>query len=165
MTRTPAVRPPGNGRHAYDQLTDSQHLARLRALDALSRMRGHGLSLTAAAHDAGTTPATVRRYAGTALHRDRGRYAASPADRIYRRMVVLSTDGRVEVEVRGSRAASRVGAHWNAVEHYLSTGDTDHLDRFAGTSIGGVPLSTTPGDLEDFFHRGDLDIDGIYPHR
>ena len=41
--------------------------ARSRALNAVAKMRSSGMSLTEAARYAGTTPATVHRYAEPAL--------------------------------------------------------------------------------------------------
>lgn len=146
-------------------LTSAQHDARARALEALSRMRTQRLSLSAAARESGTTRATVRRYAGAALTRNGARYAATPADRLYRRMVVLTPEGRREVDVRSSRKASQVGAHWNAVDRYLRTGDGNALRRFGGKSVGGYEFASTTDQAEQFARTGELAIQDIYPHR
>ena len=134
-----------------------------RSLDALSRMRSGGHSLTVAAAMAGTTPATVRRYTAPALEQRGRSWHAKPADRLFRRMSVLTPDGRVEVTVRGSRAASVIAAHWNAVDRYLA-GDPNALGAFTGRRIAGVELSTNTGDIERAFLRGELAVDDIYPH-
>jgi hypothetical protein len=56
-------------------------------------------------------------------------------------MVVLTPDGRREVDVRSSAQASRVAAHWNALDTYLRTGDSAALRRFANKRIGGLALA------------------------
>jgi hypothetical protein len=157
--RTRQVTGPAGWRRLPEASKDARH----RALDALARMRAEGLTLTAAAADAGTTPATVRRYAGTALTRDGGLWRASPADRLYRRMAVYGPHGRVDVDVRGSRAASLIGRHANAIGRYLATGDPSYLAPFIGTRIGGVELLTDPNRIEQLAARRELDIDDIYP--
>jgi len=90
---------------------------------------------------------------------------ATTTDRMYRRMVVLTPEGPKEVDVRSSAQASRVGAHWNAVDAYLRTGDKKGLRKFANIRIGGVGLATEPETLEAYARRGELAIDDIYPQR
>src|SRR5690348_9240996 len=152
------------GAASWRQLPESSKDARLRAFDALARMRTDGLTLSAAAADAGTTPATVRRYAGPALTRDGGLWQASPFDRLYRRMAAYGPDGRVDVDVRGSRAASLIGRHFNAVGQFLATGDASVLAPFRGKTVGGVELLTDPVRIDQLARRRELDIDDIYPH-
>lgn len=152
------------GPTSYTSLRASEHDARHRALDALARMR-HGQALTTAARDAGTTPGTVHRYAGAALVREGRRWTATKTDRIYRRMTVLSTDGRVEVDVRSSAQASRVAAHYNAIDYYLRTGDARPLRRFARVTVGGRRLQTDLDQVERWARAGELSIDDIYPSR
>ena len=96
---------------------------------------------------------------------DGRRYRAAAVDRIYRRMVVLTPEGRREVDVRSSRQASRVAAHWNAVDAYLRTGDGRGLRRFRGLQVGGAVLVSDPAQTEEFARRGELAIEEIYPHR
>ena len=156
---------PVRGHRAWTALPGPRKAAQHRALDALRRMRTDHLSLPAAARAAGTTPTTVRRYANPALTTDAGRIVATPADRLYRRMSVITPTGRQDIDIRGSRAAAKVAAHWNAVEHYLATGDTSRLDRFVGVRVGGADLATRPSDVEEHWTRGELDIDDIYPYR
>lgn len=161
-----SVRPSRHvtGPTSYGSLRASEQDARHRALDAVARMR-HGQSLSTAARDAGTTPATVRRYAAPALTREGRRWSATGTDRMYRRMTVLSTDGRVEVDVRSSAQASRVAAHYNAIDHYLRTGDTRPLRPFARTRVGGRLLQTDLDQVERWARAGELSIDDIYPTR
>jgi hypothetical protein len=156
---------PVRGRGDFEALPVRSRDARTRAFDALARMRSSGLSLTAAAAKAGTTPATVRRYVGPVLSRQGRHIVASRADRLYRRMSVLTPDGRRDIDIRGSRAASRVAAHWAALDHYLTTGDDKPLRKFAGVRVGGVALAAKPSQVEKHWTRGELDIDDIYPDR
>jgi hypothetical protein len=137
--------------------------ARRAALDAVTHMRNERLPLGEAARRAGTTPAAVLRHAGPALRLERGRYVAKPGDRLLRVMTVLGPQGvEHEVEVRGSRAASLVGRHWAAIDHYLSTGDDSQLSALDGKSVAGIPLQTEPEPIEEWFAYGELDIDDIY---
>ncbi|MCW2689592.1 MAG: hypothetical protein JWR37_4482 [Mycobacterium sp.] len=134
-------------------------------LDAVALMRTQGLSLSAAAREAGTRPATVRRYAAPALVQQGRRHQVTPSDRLYRRMRVLTPDGRRDVDVRSSRQASRVAAHYNAIQHYLRTGDDTALRKFRNVCVGGQPLATDLQAIERHASAGELAIDDIYPHR
>lgn len=147
----------------WQQRSDSAKDAHDRALKAIGYMRSSGLTLTEAAKLAGTTPATVRRYAGSALTQTGNRYRASSGDRLYRRMAAFGYQGRTEVDVRSSRAGSLIGAHFNAVSRYLATGDAGVLAPFRGRSVGGVELLTDPARIEQLAARRELDIDDIYP--
>jgi hypothetical protein len=145
------------------RLHPSEREARRAALDALNYIRNDRLSLGEAAERAGTTPAAVHRHVGTALERQGGRYVAKPADRLLRVMTVLGPRGlEHEVEVRGSRAASRIGAHWSAIDHYLRTGDDSRLRRLAGNSVARIPLEIDLDAIDDWERRGVLDIEDVY---
>jgi hypothetical protein len=153
------------GLQSWSALTATQRGTRGRALEALSRMRTDGLSLSAASRAAGTTPGTVRRYAGQALISDGHHARVTASDRLYRRMSILSSDGRVEVDVRSSAQASRVAAHYNAIDFYLRTGNAQPLKRFARISVGGRRLATDLEQVERWARAGELSIDDIYPAR
>lgn len=156
---------PVTGPSSLAALTPAAKDARNRALETVSRMRTSRLSLSAAARASGTTPRTVRRYASPALVQTGRRTAAAPTDRLYRRMTVLSTDGRMEVDVRSSAQASRIAAHYNAIDFYLRTGDTRPLKRFASVTVGGRRLETNLDQVERWARAGELSIDDIYPTR
>jgi len=143
---------------------------RERALEALSRIRSDGLSLTRAAKEAHTTPRTMRKHLGQALIKTAGgRYAATPSDRLTRHIRFLTKDGIVGIRVRGSKAASRVARHWAAVKHYLPTGETEALAEFRGRSIraGGVtyPFITDPETLEWIDAAGETSFERLYTQR
>ena len=122
-----ATNPSPSVREAY---------TRQRALETLASMRTKGWSATRAAHEAGTTLPTLRKYAGPALRRgDDGRYQATRGDRFTRRMRMLTPDGQIGIPVRGSRQASAIAEYWNAVDRYLTTGRMDDLHQFRGRII------------------------------
>jgi hypothetical protein len=146
----------------YESLTHREQEARHRAFQVVSRMRRKGLSLSAAAHQVGTTPETVRRHASEALVQEGRRWRVTPSDRSYQRMSVLSIDGLRDIDVRGSRVRSLAGRHWNAIGRFAATGDVSVLAPFVGRSTGGVLLATDPDLLEEYLRSGDLDIDDIY---
>ncbi len=151
------------------RLRPAEQAARGRALEALGLMRRDGLTLGKAAKAVNTTPAAVKRHAGAGLTREgQGRYVAKPVDRLYRPMRAPTPAGVVTLDVRDSRAASKVGDYWNAVRRYLATGDETALHQFRGRR-GGVtvgkrfyPFVTDPDHLDALFDTGDLDFDDIY---
>ena len=86
----------------------------------------------------------------------------SAADRMFRPMLVYSGGDVVKVDVRGSRAASTIGAYHDAVRRYLVDQDPSGLAAMAGTKVGGVLLETDPAALEELDRRGELDFESIY---
>jgi hypothetical protein len=120
----------------------------------VTTMRSEGLSLRRAAAEEGISPATVLGNAKGALRKDaRGRYRARASDRLLRPLVVPSSQGLAEIATRDSRSATIVGEYWNAVNHYLETGDETELARFRGVAITAaqghaVPLLTDTDELE-----------------
>jgi len=145
-------------------------LARERALEALQRMRTDGESLTRAAREVHTTPETVRRYVGSALIRTRrGRWAATPSDRLTRRVWFLTPQGKVEVAVRSSRTASRIARYMAAVDRYLRLGETDALQEFVGKFVRSRGASfvflTDPRVLDRLAHAGEVSFERLYVQR
>ena len=112
-------------------LTIQERMARDNALEALSLMRRRDFSLSKAARSAGTTPNTVRRYAGTALRAGPGgRLSAATSDRIYRRMRLVTPDGIEAIDVRDSRTATALAEYMAAARQYADSGDPSALRRF-----------------------------------
>jgi hypothetical protein len=133
------------------------------ALRVLADMRTTGDTLaTAAARHPDAHPEDVRFWVSEALTGRTGRAKARRADRLYRPMRALTTQGPVTLDLRGSRAAATIGAYWNAVNHYLATGDTGPLDTFTGVRVGGVTLATDPDLIEHVAHIGELSFESIY---
>jgi len=144
--------------------------ARERTLEALQRMRSDGLSLTRATRVAGTTPATARKYVGSALKRTpSGRWAPTRSDRLTRYIRMLTKDGVEEVRVRGSNPASRVARHMAAVDRYLRSGEIEALAEFHGQSIqaGRVtyPFITDEATLERLHAAGEVSFERLYTLR
>jgi len=152
-----------------NKLRPSERQARARALDALSRMRNDGLSLSAAAKEAGTTVNAVKRHAGSALTKTSGRFTAKRMDRLARAMRFPTDDGLITLEIRDSRTATRISAYWHAVRAYLHTGDTSRLRAFRGKKIHVQKRAyffvTDPTTLDRLFDAGELDIDDLYDMR
>lgn len=150
-------------RAGWAALPGDAQRSRDTALRVLADMRVTGATLTtAAARHPDANAEDVRFWVGDALlgRSDRGK--ARRADRLYRPMRALTTEGTVTVDLRGSRAAATLGAYWNAVNHYLATGDARPLDPFAGVRVGGVTLTTDPDAIEHIASIGELSFESIY---
>jgi len=78
------------------------------------------------------------------------------------RMRIVTSSGVEDVEVRAGEAKSTVSSYWRAVDHYLRTGETDELEQFSGTRIGGRRLLTDRDEIERLAAIGELDIEDIY---
>ena len=142
-------------------------LARERALEALQLMRSKGFSLTRATREAHTTRETTRKHVGQALIRSKSRrYAATASDRLTRRVWFLTPTGKVEVAIRGSRAASRVAEHSAAVHQFLTTGDSRSLDVFQGQAIRSRNQThfflTDTEALERLADAGEVSFERLY---
>src|SRR5438128_1407582 len=92
----------------------------VRVLEAIERGRTkHGRRARQATREAGTTYATIDKYAPGVRYTDAlGRSTFTEADRLTRRIHVGTTEGDLVLTVRGSRAASTVARHANAVKAY-----------------------------------------------
>lgn len=147
---------------------DRQAEARQRALAALALMRRSGSSLTAAADLEGVAPRTVLRYVGSALRKtsSRGRYRAAVRDRIPRTVQFMTAAGPLSGTVLGSRTASAIAQHMNAVKTYLTSGDTSALQRFRGKSFRASGKSyefvTSPTTLSQLADADVVAIEGLY---
>jgi hypothetical protein len=144
---------------SFAKLTHNQRATYQRTLDTLSGMR-RGQSLTAAAREAGTTPRTVRKYAGAAVNRPGSRYRLG-RDRLYRPMRILTNSGIETVSV-GRRDASAVGRYWNAVRRWGIDRDSTEVDKFRGVSVGGYELETDLDVIDELAARGELEFEDIY---
>lgn len=135
--------------------------ARIRAAEAV-RLARTGMSLSAAARQAGTTVPTVRRHFGTVVRRRRGRLTVLPTDDVTFTMRVTSTDGTQAVEVEGSAQRSIVAKHHNAIDEFLHTGNREPLADFEGVTVSGIELETDPDRLRDAWRAGQFDFLEIY---
>jgi hypothetical protein len=143
----------------FAALSGRQRAAYERTVEARRYMRA-GDSLSVAARRAGTSPRTVKRYAGSDLGK-RGRRWRVTRDRAYRPMRVLTNTG-VEVVDTSRRDASTVGRHWSAVGHYLEHGDDSELRKFRGVTVNGYELETDLDVIDELAARGELDFEDIY---
>jgi hypothetical protein len=165
MARKPI--PPGakevRGPRQLDRLRPTERARYQRSLRVLNRMRHDpDVTLTRAAKEAGTTSGTVLRYAGSGFVRGRGgRIEPAPADRLLRRVTLRTPKGAREVEVRGSRQASRVAKYNHAVDQFLE-GDESALTPFQGKTVAGVTLVTDLDVIEEAARRGQMDYDKFY---
>jgi hypothetical protein len=116
--------------------------SRSRSLRALAAMR-HGASLSRAARDNGVTVRTMKRYVGSALVQDRpgGRIRATKSDRLVRYLQIPGPDGAREINVRGSKRASRFAKYKAAINRLLA-GDRNAMEKWHGKKIAGIELIT-----------------------
>ena len=152
-----------NNLTSWKALPAEAQLSRDAALRVVSEMRATGLPIAVvAAKNGDASPDSVRFWAAQALTGRTDGATATAADRLFRPMRLLTGDGTIAVEIRGSRAAATIGGYWNAVHHYLATGDTGPLQRYQGKRVGGVVLVTDPNVIEHVAHIGELSFESIY---
>lgn len=139
---------------------------RLDALAALALARREGLSASSAAEAEGTTVKNILKYVRPAL-RKRGRdYVARASDHLIRQLRTLDARGVRSIAVRGSKAASLIGRHWNAVDDALK-GKSSALKEFRGKKIpyDKAKFLTDLKALHRLAHAGLLDnLKDIYWH-
>ena len=75
---------------------------------------------------------------------------------------VLTTDGVQFLAGLSDGEAGQVGRHWNAVRHYLDTGEDHQLPQFAGAVVAGFTLETRVKVIEGHAIRGDVRFESIY---
>jgi len=164
--RKPRVKPRTQQAKPLSALSPESQLARERALEALSLMRAQGFSLTRAAQQAQTTTRTVRKYVSRALVKEKGHLRAKPSDGLERRLRFLTVRGIIELRVRSSRTATRIAQYWNAVDHYLKTGNTSLLRPFRGKTVRagkvGYPFLTDPRTLNRLALAGEVTFEDLY---
>lgn len=78
------------------------------------------------------------------------------------RMRILTKQGVVDTIVFDQSTASMIGRYWNAIRHYLWTGDTSGLKPFEGESVNFHRLLTDPDLIDDWDRVGELELDSIY---
>ncbi len=139
-----------------------------KVLEVLGRTR-RGESLTAASRAVGVAPDTVLRYAGSGFTRANGRWKPKPTDRLSRQMRFLDARGSVPVEPASSKEAAKLARYWNAVHHYLKTGDDRELRRFARMRLQtrqktSLPFLTDRHQLRRLGYAGELRFEDLYQH-
>jgi hypothetical protein len=139
-----------------------------RVVSVISKLRNEKTSLQKAAKEQGVSPRTVKRLAGSALQkRTNGKWAAKKSDALLRLLTVPTPEGTREIGVRGSRLATQLAEYWNAVQHYLATGDASRLEKFRGKSIKtadgiNITLITERRELNRLGSAGVLSFENLY---
>ena len=154
----------------FDKLPRRSQLAVENVAHVVTRMR-EGHSLKGAAAEYSVDPRTVVKLGGSALSKtEGGRYAAKPSDTLFRPLVVQVQGGRIEVGVRGSRAASEIAKRAAAQREFLATGDDTKLRKLRKTKIldasgREIPFLTDEDELARQGDLGMLSYESIYARR
>lgn len=148
------------------KLSKREEENRLDAFAALAVMRREGLSARLAAEAEGTTVRNIRKHVGSALRKRGKDYVARPSDRFTRTLIAIDVKGTRPVVVRSSRAASKIGRYFNAVDDALK-GKRSALKEFRGKKIpyNRLQFLTNLKTLRRLADAGLLDnIKDIYWH-
>jgi hypothetical protein len=154
----------------FDKLPRRSQLASENVAHVVTRMR-EGSSLKRAAVEYGIDPRTVVKLGGSALTKTKGgRYAAKRSDVLFRPLTVTVHGGRIEVGVRGSRAASEIAKRAAAQREFLATGDDTKLRQLRKTKIldasgREIPFLTDEDELARQGDLGMLSYESIYARR
>ncbi len=166
IRRKRPLRLPRNAKELSSRSANFQQ-AYAKTVAVLSRMRQR-VSLTRAAHEHGIDPRTVMRLGSSVLRKQAtGRYSVKPNDQLLRILVMSGQDGLHEVAVRGSKQATLLAQHANAVRLYVRTGDARPLGRFRGktikdTSGNKIPLLTDLDSINKQATAGILSFENLY---
>ena len=84
-------------------------------------------------------------------------------------MRFLDRGGLTTVEPTSSAEASKLSADWNAVEHFITTGDDRRLRRFRRMRLRtrqkiSLRFITDPDELERLGYAGQLSYEDLYQH-
>jgi hypothetical protein len=144
-------------------VSDRSFEAKKRAFDAIARMRRFKVSIDAAAREAGTTSATVRKYLPAALRRSKsGRWEATKSDRYIRPVRLPDVFGPATVDARGFKQAQLASAYLASLNRWRKTGKAYELAPFHGKKIGNFKLITASRTLKALDDAGLLQIDSLY---
>ena len=172
--RTHRARRPNNGDLAaprtpeeFYAMSETDQDIWNRAVHVPSKMRSTRRSLAHVAREFDLSPEVVLDLVGSALRKQGNRYVAKPSDKLLRVLVVTTPEGPQETAVRGSRAASVIGSHSDAVQKYLRTGDPSALRAFKDleiTDASGKPIEllTDTDELDRLGSAGVLSFESLY---
>lgn len=138
-----------------------------RILENGVRFLRSGDTLSNAAKRAGVSPERLRAYVDqTGIAKKKGRKWVVSEDRRIRRMLALTTEGRVSLELAFSEASLN-GAHESAVGRFLEDNDVTHLKPFRGLSIRDVDgkrhtFETRPNVLYRLANSGGESFEQVY---
>jgi hypothetical protein len=129
--------------------------------DEIRRYYESGGSMSAARGHAQTPERPERAQAQPERHRE---YLRSPR-RGGKTMLVLTTGGVTEVPHLSKTERTRVAKHWNAVRHYLETGDTKRLYRYESKTVGDPAheLETRTNTIDFLSMTEPFDFESVYP--
>ncbi len=174
MSKIPKRRGAGQRRPKtlaqFDALPRRSQVTWENVTHAVTRMR-EGASLKSAATEFGVAPRTVVRLGGSALRKSAsGRYSAKASDSLFRALVVPVHGGKVEVGVKGSRAATVISKRSKAQKRVVHTGDDSELRKLQGipvldTSGDEIPFLTDEDELMRQADLGTLSFESIYARR
>lgn len=144
--------------------SDREFQAKQRAFDAIAKMRrGASVPLGAAARDAGTTPATVRKYLPAALRKSgTSKWIVTKSDRYTRAITLPGPHGPVTVKARGSKEAQLASEYLTALKRWSLLPSHFTLAEFHGKKIGGYELVTAPRTLRPLLESDQLQLDSLY---
>jgi hypothetical protein len=153
---------------AWARSSLSQQKAHERVLEVIHAKREHpDWSLARAAKEFGSTPRTVRKYAGDIVRRDAGgRYVVSASDRLFRRVHFYEPKGRVTVGVVGSRKAAEIARYMGDVARALKSRDFTSLRKYRGKSVRekkvGYPYIIDQAVLDRLDAAGEISFENLY---
>ena len=143
--------------------SDREFEAIKRSFHAIARMRHDNLSLDAASHEEGTTPATVKKYLPAALRRSKsGRWAATKPDRYLRPVKLPGVQGPVFRLARGSEESELASHYLSSLQRWSRRRKTYELTPFKGKTVGGYELITDERTLRALQDAGLLQLDSLY---
>ena len=143
--------------------SDRAFEAKQRAFDAIAKMRRDAAPLGSAARDAGTTPATVRKYLPAALKKSKqGKWVAAKSDRYTRTLLLPGPHGPVTVNARGSKEAQLASVYLSSLGRWERSRKSYELAPFHGKKIGGFELITASRTLRALIGAGLLQLDSLY---
>ena len=124
------------GQRPLSSLSPYQRAKRETALRVLGKSRRFNESLSRAAREAHTTPATVERYLGrSGFRKVGGRWKPTRSDSFLRRMAFYEDGRRRSATFRGSKTASLIGKYDRDVETFLKTRDGSVLKTWEGRTF------------------------------
>ena len=129
-------------KRSWSSLSTREVLTRERGLKVLSEVK-KGQSLTRASRESHTSARTVLKNTN-ALKKLNGKWIPKEYDRISRTMSIYENGKQEWIDVRDSRASSKIGKYNNAVKQFLATGNEDFLKGF------DKPIRNSEGQLHYF---------------
>jgi len=119
---------------AWDDLTPKQKALREKSLAVLVEAKRTRKSASRIAKDHGISFGTVQTHTN-AFKKVNGKWTPKKFDKIQRPMLISENGKLRSVLLSDSRHARTNGRYYNAVKHFLNTGDDSKLRKFAKKKI------------------------------